>query len=66
MVDAALLSTLDGNGSPLWRPASLQDIYDLPDRTLRYFSAIRAGQSFAMERSRGGGKQGTIGGVKVG
>lgn len=66
MADAALLAMPDAMGGILWRPSSLQDIYDLPDRVLRLFMAYRAGQSHATSKQSGGGKQGTIGGKKVG
>jgi hypothetical protein len=65
MIDAALLAMPDHMGGTLWRPSSLQDIYDLPERTLRLYIAYRAGQSHAMSKAQGGGKSGTIGGVQV-
>lgn len=66
MMDAALLAMPDGSGGTLWHPASLQDIKDLPPRVLELYLAYRAGQSQAVSKSQGGGKQGTIGGKKVG
>ena len=47
MVDAALLATADSSGGILWCPSTLQDIYDIPSRTLRLFFAFRAGQNVA-------------------
>lgn len=58
-----MLATPDAAGSPLWRPSSLQDIYDTPDRVLRLYLAYRAGQA-----SRAQPRQvpfGEIGGVPV-
>ena len=59
MVDAALLATPDASGSPLWRPARLDDIHDLPDRVLRLYLSYRAGQA---GRGRQASAFGTIGG----
>lgn len=66
MQDAALLAMPDGMGGTLWHPSSLQDVYDMPDRVLRLYLAYRAGQSHAVSKAAGHGKQGTIGGVRVG
>jgi hypothetical protein len=65
MVDAALLAMPDGSGGILWRPSSLQDIYDLPDRVLRLFMQYRAGQSAALANKTPAVASGTIGGVEV-
>ena len=65
MEDAALLATPDGLGGSLWRPSSLQDIYDMPSRTLRLFFAYRAGQASAMSKEPPAAKAGSIGGVKL-
>lgn len=65
MVDAALLAMPDGMGGTLWHPASLQDVYDLPDRTLRLYMSYRAGMASAAGRATPE-RSGTIGGVKVG
>ena len=43
MVDAARLATPMGDGSILWHPATLQDIYDIPSRTLLLFDFYRVG-----------------------
>ena len=66
MVDAALLATPDGMGGTLWRPSSLQDIYDLPDRVLRLYMAYRAGMASAAGKEASAPKSGSIGGKKVG
>lgn len=66
MTDAAILATPDSSGAPFWRPSSLDDIYDLPDRTLRYFLAIREGWAHAANKAQSGGKQGSIGGKRLG
>ncbi len=54
MVDAALLATTDASGGILWRPSTLQDIYDTPSRTLRLFFAFRAGQNAAANNAMKG------------
>lgn len=43
MVDAAMLAYPDGMGGTFWRPARLDDIHDVPFRTLHLFHAYRAG-----------------------
>lgn len=56
MLDAVLLAQLE------WRPARLEDIHELPDRTLRLYLAYRAGQQNRRSTPAGWG---TIGGVPV-
>ena len=56
----------DAAGGTLWHPPSLDAIYDLPERVFRLYLAYRAGQAYASNKAAGGGKQGMIGGKKVG
>ena len=65
MVDAALLATPDGTGGTLWKPARLQDIYDLPARTLRLYMAYRSGLAKAANRPTPVERSGSIGGVQL-
>ena len=65
MVDAALLAMPDGMGGTFWRPSSLDDIYALPDRTLRLFMAYRAGMASAANKEAPAAKTGAIGGKKL-
>ena len=53
-MDAALLASTDASGGLFWRPSSLQDIYDVPARTLRLFMAYRAGQGVAARNAMKG------------
>ena len=66
MVDAALLAMPDAMGGTLWHPSSIEDVYELPDRVLSLYTAYRAGMAHAARKGSGQGKQGSIGGVKVG
>lgn len=43
MLDAARLATPTGEGGILWHPSSLDDIYDVPSRTLILFDFMRLG-----------------------